>query len=210
MVPNPLYTGNRSPKLVMMAGILGVPWQDVATAPKSLTPGYLPASEIDWSLLVGDATTGAPPGDPLMIKSIAARSGTNPPTGDALAAPDSPLLANPINGHERDIAQGDDLQYACVYPRAMPVSCVAADCDCVGPDLQTNPACQAPDGSYGTTEYYARALPSTRPLRVLQGLGDRATVASVCAEGSPSPDSPTFAYKPAVDAILRTLRPRLQ
>ncbi len=40
--PNPLYAGNRSPKLVMMAGIVGVPWQDLAEAPKSLATG-LPA-----------------------------------------------------------------------------------------------------------------------------------------------------------------------
>ncbi len=89
------------------------------------------------------------------------------------------------------------------------MTCTANPCNCVGPDLETNPVCQAPDGSYSTTETFARALPSTRILHVLQGLGTRATVASVCAEITSGTTTPTYAYKPAVDAMLRTLRPRL-
>jgi hypothetical protein len=210
MVPNPLYTGGRSPDLVMMAGILGVPWQDVAKYPKSLVEGYAPADEIDWTLLLGDPDGGKPPGDPLMIKSIDPRTGVDPRTGAPLSPPQSGRLANPINGHERTISGRDDLQYACIYARPSPTSCASGSCNCVGADLVTNPACQAPDGSYGTTEYYARALPSTRPLQVLRALGDRASVASICAETTSGPDAPTFAYKPAADAILRTLRPRLR
>ena len=210
LVPNPLYTGNRSPELVMVTGIVGVPWQDVAKAPKSLATGYQPADEIDWGLIVDDPAKGTLPSDPLMIKSVTPRTGVNPPTGLALAPPGSALLANAINGHERAIAEGDDLQYACVYARPTPVTCTANPCNCVGPDLQDNPVCQAMDGTYGTTEFYARALPSTRILHVLQGLGTRATVASVCAEITADATTPTYAYKPAVDAMLRTLRPRLQ
>jgi hypothetical protein len=209
MAPNPLFTGGRSPELVMMAAIVGVPWQDVAKN-HALETGYAPADEIDWTLLLGDPTTGAPPGDPLMIKSIAPRTGANPPTGDALAPPMSPQLANPINGHERDIPLADDLQYACIYARPTPVACAGGTCDCIAPDIDTNPICQAPDGTYSGTELFARALPSTRDLQVLQGLGERATVASVCAAITADPTLPNYAYQPAVDAILRTLRPRLQ
>lgn len=208
-VANPLYTGNRSPKLVMMAGIVGVPWQDVAKAPKSLATGYRPASEIDWSLILDDPEKGTPPGDPLMIKQVAPRTGVNPPTGAPLAPPASPPLANPINGHERAIPNGDDLQYACIYARPTPLPCATGTCNCAPPDIDTNPACQAPDGTYSSLQRYARALPSTRPLQLLRALGDRATVASICAEVTSDPTTPTFAYKPAVDAILRTLRPRL-
>ena len=162
--PNPLYAGNRSPKLVMMAGILGVPWQDIAKAPKSLVTGYQTASEIDWGLVLGDPQTGAPPGDPLMIKSVAARTGMNPPTGEALAAPSSPLLANPINGHERDIAQGDDLQFACIYPLATPVACVTDNCNCVGPGHRHQPRLPGPRRDVRDhRELFARALPSTPP-----------------------------------------------
>jgi hypothetical protein len=207
--PNPIYAAGRSPELVMVAGILGVPWQDVAKAPTSLTIGYSPAREIDWSLLLGDG--GAPPGDPLMIKSIAPRTGTNPPTGKALAPPGSPPLANPINGHERVVPQGDDLQYACIYARPSPVTCMMSPCGCVAPDIDDNPICQDPDGgAYGSVERFARALPSTRPLGVLSALGDRATIASVCAPETSSTAAPTYAYKPAIDAILRTLRPRVR
>jgi len=80
----------------------------------------------------------------------------------------------------------------------------------VDPDIQTNPICQAPDGTYGPTELYARALPSTRDLQVLNALGKQATVASVCAGVTADPGSAIFAYKPAVDAILRTLRPHVE
>ena len=209
LVANPLYTGNRSPELVMLAGIVGVPWQDLAEDPHALVTGYLPSSQVDWPLVAGDPAAGTPPGDPLMIESIAPRAGTNPPTGAALAPPSSGLLANPINGHERTIPYGDDLQYACVFPRPLPAPCAGPTCACDPPNEQTNPICQAPDGSYGTTLYYTRALPGLRELQVLEGLGDRATVASLCAASVMGSDQPTYAYKPAADAILRTLRPRL-
>jgi hypothetical protein len=207
--PNPLYTGNRSPELVMVAGIVGVPWQDLTNDDKALQTGYKTASEIDWGLIVGDPASHTPASDPLMVKSIAPRTGVNPPTGYPLAPPGAGILANPINGHERDIAAGDDLQYACIYPRPAPAPCTSGSCVCAPPDDQTNPACQAPDGSYGPTEWYARALPSLRPLQMLKALGDRAAVASVCAQVNSGPGSATFAYKPAADAILRTLRHRL-
>jgi hypothetical protein len=63
---------------------------------------------------------------------------------------------------------------------------------------------------YGTTELFARALPSSRDLSVLRALGTRATVGSICAEVTVGSSTPTFGYKPAVDAILRTLRPRIE
>jgi hypothetical protein len=209
--PNPIFAGGRSPELVMLAGIVGVPWQDIATTSTVLGSGYLPGDQIDWSLVIGDPATGTPPGDPLMIKSIAPRTGMNPPTGYALEPPTAGPLANPINGHERDIPNQDDLQYACIYARPDPVDCSGAvSCNCIAPDIETNPTCQAPDGSYAGTALFARALPSTRDLTVLQGLGNRAAVASICAQVTSGTTAPTFGYKPAVDAILKTLRPRVQ
>ena len=213
LAPNPLFTGGRSPELVLLAGIVGVPWQDIAFDPHSLSSGYLSAREIDWGLLVGDPLTGAPPGDALMIESVAPREGTSPAVGAALAPPSAPLpTANPINGHERLIAAGDDLQYACIFPRPSPKDCAVEtdDCHCTAIDIDTNPICQQADGAYGPVERWARALPSTRELRVLQGLGDQSVVASICAPIVAGPAQPTFAYKPAVDAILRSLRSRLE
>src|SRR4029079_7779363 len=101
ILDNPLFVGNRSPKLVFFGAVVGVPWQDLAKDPKSLASGFAPPSEIDWALVLGDPASGVPPTDPLMIESVAPRSGTNPRTGAALAPPEAGPGANPVNGHER-------------------------------------------------------------------------------------------------------------
>jgi hypothetical protein len=209
--PNPIFAGGRSPELVLLAGIVGVPWQDIAVTPTVLASGYRPGDQIDWSLVLGDPDAGTPPSDPLMIKSIAPRTGASPPTGAPLEPPHAGPLASPINGHERDIPSQDDLQYACIYARTTPVDCAGSVvCNCIAPDIPTNPVCQAPDGSYSATASYARALPSSRDLSVLKALGPRGIVASICAQVTAGSSAPAFAYEPAVDAILRTLRPRVQ
>jgi hypothetical protein len=209
LVDNPLFVGNRSPKLVMFGAIVGVPWQDVAKDPKSLASGFAPPSEIDWDLVLGDPANGIAPTDPLMVEAIAARSGTSPRTGIALAPPDAPPGANPVNGHERIITAKDDLQYACIYPRQAPKACGSGACECDGDAIATNPICQQGDGSYGPVQQYARALPGIRELQVIKGLGDRAAVGSVCAPVVSGTGEPTFGYKPTVDAVLRALRQRI-
>ncbi len=212
LVPNPLFRGGRAEELVFFAGILGVPWQDVAVDPKALAAGLLPANEIDWRLVLADPETGDPPADPLMIASIEPRQGIHPLTGVPLADPSSTSpLANPINGHERTITGRDDLQYTCIYPLGVPKDCTGLpDCECTDDDIPTNPICQAEDGSYGSTQRFARALPATRPLAVMKELGPQAVVASICADKVSSPVQPTFGYKPAVDALLRTIRRRFE
>lgn len=209
LVANPLFVGNRSPKLVLFSAIVGVPWQDLAKDPKSLASGFAPPSEIDWDLVLGDPASNVAPKDPLMIESIAPRSGTSPRAGFALAPPDAPLNANPINGHERLIVDQNDLQYACIYPRQAPKPCTSGACECDGNAIATNPICQSSDGSYGPVQQYARALPGIRELQVVKGLGDRASVGSVCAPFTVGAQEPTFGYKPAVDAALRALRQRI-
>ena len=209
LVANPLFAGNRSPKLVMFNAIVGVPWQDLAKDPKSLASGFAPPSEIDWDLILGDPANGVAPKDPMMIESIAPRTGTNPRVGMDLAPPDAPLHANVINGHERLIPEQDDLQYACIYPRQAPKQCSSGACECDGTAIATNPICQSNDGSYGPVQQYARALPGLRELAVVRGLGDRATASSVCAPITLGLQEPTFGYKPTVDAALRTLRQRI-
>ena len=44
----------RDPKLVFLAGIVGVPWQDIARNPNDLTKGYRPAEELSWTTTVYD------------------------------------------------------------------------------------------------------------------------------------------------------------
>lgn len=208
IVPNPLFEGGRSTDLVLFTAIVGVPWQDVAVDPKDLSKGYKPWNKIDWPLLLGDPATLTPPGDPLMIESIAPRTGVSPVTGAELAPPGSPPLANPINGHERTIAQADDLQYACIYERPTFKACNSStpDCECKVTDIDTNPLCQAPDGSYTNIQRWSKGLPGLRELAVVRGLGRQGVAASVCADVVQDPQQPTFGYKPAADAVLRSLR----
>lgn len=206
---NPLFAGGRSPELVIFAGIVGVPWQDIAIDPKDLSAGYLPGNQIDWSLVLGE--NGAPPRDPLMIESVEPRSGENPATSSALAPPSaSSPQQNPINGHEREIPLRDDLQYACIFRLPEPVDCAIAGCACGTAEAATDPLCQADDGSYGTLRRYSAARPSVRVLEVLRDLGERGVPASICAEDAASSNLPSFGYRPAVDALLRTLRRRLR
>jgi hypothetical protein len=210
ILDNPLFSGNRSPKLVVFGAVVGVPWQDLAKDPKSLASGFAPPSEIDWDLVLGDPGAGVAPLDSLMIESVAPRSGTSPRAGTALAPPEAGSGANLVNGHERVIADNDDLQYACIYPRQAPTPCNSGSpCECQGSTLTTNPLCQASDGSYAPVQRYAGARPGIRELQVVKSLGDRAAVASVCAASTVGADEPTFGYKPAVDAVLRALRQRI-
>jgi hypothetical protein len=208
VVPNPLFTGNRSSDLVLFAAITGVPWQDIAFDPKDLSKGYKQTQQIDWSLLLGDPATLTPPGDPLMIESIAPRTGTSPITGEALQPPDAAPGANAINGHERIIPDSDDLQYACIYARPTFKACNATtpDCECKVPDFDTNPMCQASNGAYTNIQRFAKGLPGARQLSVIRGLGPQGVPASICAATATDDTQPIFAYRPAMDAVLRALR----
>ncbi|MFO0592972.1 MAG: hypothetical protein U0441_35855 [Polyangiaceae bacterium] len=208
---NPLFVGGRSSDLVLFTAITGVPWQDLALDPKDLSKGYKQPQQIEWSLILGDPATQTPPADPLMIESIAPRTGTNPVTGAPLAPPESSPGTNPINGHERTIPFSDDLQYACIYPRPTYKACNAQtpDCECKAPDNVTNPMCQSPDGSYTNIQRYAKGLPGHRQLTVVRDLGQRGVAASICAAATTDETQATFAYRPAVDSLLRALRTRV-
>lgn len=212
VVPNPLFSGNRASGSVLFTAIVGVPWQDIAADPKDLSKGYRPSNKIDWSLVLGDPATLTPPSDPLMIESIAPREGVSPVTGAALAPPASPPFANPVNGHERTIAQADDLQYACIFKRPNVKACndSTPDCECKSSDFDTNPLCQAPDGAYTNIQRWSKGLPGARELGVVRGLGAQGIAASICADVVQDPQQPTFGYKPAVDAVLRALRPLVE
>ncbi|MBE7481579.1 MAG: hypothetical protein HS104_16560 [Polyangiaceae bacterium] len=223
-VQNPLFSAPsgvraRSPSQVLLAGILGVPWHDVASSESqsdASTIRYLSARELSeqdrWSWLLPSA--GAPAADPLMRESVLPRSGSHPATGVPLVGPDGPGT-HPVNGHEWNTG-GEDLQYACIYPLAKPRDCTttSADCDCTEVttgDPSKNPLCQDPaTGQYGTTQHFAKAYPGTRQLEVLRGVGDSAIVASICPKLS-SGDSaaPSFGYNPAVESIVESLRDKL-
>jgi hypothetical protein len=205
----------RSPSLVFFAGIIGVPWQDIAQNPRdSRELAYRSARELHeqnlWPVLLGDPARRQPPLDPLMIESLAERSGRNPITGDALApsSATSPL-ANPINGHEMVLnAQGIDLQYSCIFDLTQPRDCTStqAYCDCGSRAFGENkPICQNASGGYGSTQFRAKAFPAPRQLEVLKGIGDNAVVASICARNVKDPARSDYGYRSALATILDRL-----
>jgi hypothetical protein len=243
-VPNPLFdsTGTnmppRSPSLVFLAGIIGVPWQDIADAASLTGPAlnYLTASELvaqgRWAQLLGDPTASppVPPNDPFMIETPGTapyppRTGLNPNTMDPIvAAASMNPIANAINGHEQNNPGLDDLQYACTFKLATPKTCAPGvpGCDCA-PDTLGNasavvaansPLCQPPAGGpAGTTQYFAKAYPGVRELQVLKDFGANAIVASICpkvtASANPASD-PSYGYNPAVTAVIERLKAALQ
>ncbi len=221
----------RDPSLVFLAGIVGVPWQDIATADSLSGAGltYLTAAELGvvdpttgqsrWDVIVGDPGSGVPPADPLMVEQIDPRQGVHPITGDPIARFDTNPLANPINGHDYDNsilttdagtdgrAARDDLQYACTFPLLTPRDCSAAGvdpaaCDCSPGDDQAKHKPLCED----TVQVRAKAYPGVRQLDVLRQFGDNSIVASICPKSlSGDSSAPGFGYNPAVDALVSRL-----
>lgn len=193
----------RDPSLVVLAGIVGVPWQDIARDPSDLSKGYRTAGEVMWDQIVGSEQGR----DPLMVESVAPRTGTNPATGAELSAPGA-LPANPINGGEWDIALGNDLQYACAFALPAPVDSSQGG-DCAG--SPQSPLCRDPSThAYGQTQFLAKAYPGLRQLEVLRGLGDSAVVASICPANLSDPARADFGYRPAMGALGDRLRSNLR
>jgi hypothetical protein len=246
-VRNPLYTNlqasrpdvtvpaEREPDIVFLAGIVGVPWQDLATTDTVNAPGRLEfkvSSEIDWRLILGEPGTAETPYrapvDTLMHESVAPRLDgvAHPVTGVAPAPPESISAdANPINGHEWSPVGEEDLQYACVFDLA-PVlgsdvrDCLAlgeSTCDCydesedrVAVQMRKKPLCQGPSG-YGTVQRKAKAYPGLRHLDVLKRYGDNSIVASICPKvlDADSSDA-SYGYNPAVNAIIDRLKEKFR
>lgn len=233
-VPNPLFfetatsPQRRDASRVFTLGIVGVPWQDVAT-PASLTGTgleVLTAQQLNdagrWPVILGDPSKRVAPLDKLMVESESPRVGTSPIIDSPLApATSQNPQENPINGHEYTPSPtAGDLQYACIYQLPTPVVCTAtgAACDCV-PDSNggttaiaaaNRPLCQPPSGgSPGTTQYYAKAYPGLRELQLLRDLGDGGIVASLCAKDPLDTTHSAFGFKPAFDALINRMGGKL-
>jgi hypothetical protein len=219
VVPNPIFTdldpsdsitGVRAPAQVLVAGILGVPWQNIARDPKDAKRGYknwkemlLPAGGYStvWEVISGNPDVYLVPKDPLMNESVKPRFGTSPITGVTLASPMSPL-GNSINGNEYTTT--DDLQYACIFdlPPSLHRDCKDGRCECFDP-MNDNPLCgQNPDGSGRTLQVRGRGLPGLRQLALLQGLGSQAVVGSICAAQTSNPAVADFGYLPTIRSVL--------
>jgi len=229
LVNNPLFSPEdgqpgREPNLVLLAGLVGVPWQDISTDESRTGPGleYLTAAELAelarWDLVLGGENG---PSDPHMRESISPRTGVHPLLGVAIAPSSSQNpTENPINGHEQNVPQANDLQYACTFPLMVPRPCAGdneARCDCNADEWENNRSlCQYPEGPMTEgTQHFAKAYPGVRTLEVLRGIGDNAIVASICPKNTaaaagllPEAD-PSYGYNPAVQAILDVFKDRL-
>lgn len=236
-VQNPLFApadgkAARDPGLVFLAGIIGVPWQDIADDASLQGEGlrYLTANELAtkgrWEVILGDPNASPPvlPTDPHMIETPedrttnAAWPQANPITNDALVPSTSTdPTANRINGHEQKNAASSDLQYACTFPLSAPITCDQArdeanqGCDCFDRDKDFNrPLCQPPGGGpAGITQHFAKAYPGLRHLQVLKEFGENSVVASICPKVLDKND-PSYGYNPAVGAIIDRLKEALK
>jgi hypothetical protein len=231
MVENPLFATvpgvpRRDKNLVYLAGIVGVPWQDIADDKSRTGAGlrYMTADELEssnrWDVILGDPTKNVAPSDPFMLEQTKPRSGNNPITGDPIVAETSlNPTASPINGHEQKDLGGTDLQYACTFKLVEETPCTEDNetCDChadasngAESELARNrPLCQPPTGGAAVpTQYFGKAYPGLRPLEVLRGIGDSAIVASICPKVL-TKGQPGYGYEPAVDTIVDVLKVQL-
>ena len=151
--PNDENTGIRDKGFVFLAGIVGVPWQDIAKNRNNLTAGYKSSTDLSkpdpelggktgWDLILGDPDKNVPPLDPHMIETTEPRTGRNPLTGDQLAGPEAGPGADKINGHEYTPWEAItpntpknpyDLQYACTFDLKEERNCADGSnqgCDC--------------------------------------------------------------------------------
>ncbi len=226
VVPNPLFSGGkRSASMVFLAGIVGVPWQDLASTDSLTGPAlsYLSFAELKaqgrWDLVLGspgDAVTPpSPPGDKLMFETTADRTtlfGTAPHpligAAGALAPATTTTRPNQINGHETNNVSNYELQYSCIFQ--LPTSHVCTDqpgCDCQTADASANRAlCD------GTTQTYGKAYPGVRELTVLKAVGEltgNSVAASICAKSLNPADGEAAYFNPAMARLVDTMRPAL-
>ncbi|MDI1448818.1 hypothetical protein [Polyangium sp. 6x1] len=199
----------RTPDLVFLAGIVGVPWQDIARDPKDLKKGTKSAREMGdgtWDLILGDPAEGVLPKDPLMVESPDPRHGTHPITGEQTdMTPDSPL-GNSINGHEYDTL-GDDLQYACIFELPQATDCVNdPQCSECRDGTANNPLC---DPAAPTMQVRAKGYPGLRQLSVLRGLGEQGIVGSVCPSQVTDRTLADYGYRPAIGALVDRLKEKI-
>ena len=175
LAPNPLFAEGRTPDMVGVLVLAGVPWQELAQSSSSDEVLRFHAS-VDyekaglWGRLLGDESSGAPPGDPHMIASIEPRPGL------ALDA----SAWDPIHGHEVVRQDTLDVQYSCIFDLPQPREC-SAESDCICPEEDAeNPLCRDDDGEYGTVQRRAQAYPPVRLAEFARALGPQAMLGSIC------------------------------
>ncbi|HKO93487.1 MAG TPA: hypothetical protein VJU61_20175, partial [Polyangiaceae bacterium] len=205
LVPNPLFASGRLPSEVYLSGILGVPWQAVASSQDAYGRAIDPSEVLRfknygeltndgvWSQIVGSpgvAWRPATASQPEVLSS----PGTLPTLPQMVESPQFPrpgvTVGNALNGRDYDATQGtanggtpraDDLQYACIFPLSAPRDCAQLDpnidnCDCYA-QVEDRPLCEQTPGSSaaGSVQYWAKAYPGSRQLQVLKDFGAQTT-----------------------------------
>jgi hypothetical protein len=231
-VPNPILSPLRAgdPGRLMLLGIVGVPWQQLAANPMDLTLGLKSSAQLDqvdpqghdrWEVMLGDPARFVAPLDPHMIESNAPRSGTDPTTGIMLAPPTAPSGTDAINGHEYTPGTSggvqvapNDLEYACIFPLSAPVDCsapgAAPGCVCLDP-LNDNPLCEAnpAQGGNRTLQVATQTYPGLRQLALLRSLRDQGVAGSACVAQRAQPDLADHGFRPSVRALRDRVMGRL-
>ncbi len=211
LVDNPLFVAEdgalRPTDRVFLAGIVGVPYQNVARDPDDLGEGLKTNYELTqdgvWTDVLGTPASFVAPRDAHMVESQKPRPGLPTASSGEL---------DPIHGHEH--AHGEsgagDLQYACIFdlPADYQDDCLVEDCDCKSPT--SNPLCLQPDGSYGNVQRRAKAYPGLRQLAVLKGVQDQGIVGSICAKQLEDASQPDYGYQPAIGALVQRLGDKLK
>ena len=131
--PNAIARSDNS--AIFLAGIVGVPWQDIGYADTNGNLKYIPVTDPAWSggttgnppvtsgsqgiwdRIYGDDNANITPSDIHMVESLVPRAGVPGPT----PGPTLPTDANP-NGADYNTARYD-LEYACIYQLPTPRAC---------------------------------------------------------------------------------------
>jgi hypothetical protein len=183
---NPIFAGGfRSRDQVIVEAIVGVPIDLVTDASTGKSKEL---TDADWQKIISADPSVR---DARMIESIAPRVGRPKYRGGGDLSADPPTSPTFGNGGDRDVANGSDLQYACVGRRQID----APSFDCVtAADFANNPLC-TPDAK----QPYFKAYPGLRELRVIHDLGASGHVASICNDD----------YEIAMNGIIDVLTDRL-
>jgi hypothetical protein len=132
--------------------------------------------------------------------------------------PESGYQTNPINGHEWQPMNNEDLEYACIFALepilGEPRDCnmiALQTCDCFDPtdglttvNARKKPVCQNESGEYTTVQTHAKAYPGLRELQVTRDIGDAGFPASICPKILDRA-SPYYGYKPALYTVIERL-----
>ena len=132
-------------------------------------------------------------------------------TGIAVSPPTTTEPTDPlanINGHEQSVLPSrDDLQFACIFPLAQPISAAdctanANGCDCNADEFDKHsPDCAGVTSTKDGSQTYGKAYPGTRHLELARELGPRAVVGSVCARNTTVSSRDDYGYLPTMRAI---------